>query len=137
MIRYDICYDMIYVMIWYMLWYDIFVNYNWIETRWQSYNTHIHTNNTENDTKQTIHRTTQKYIEQHKNLEECGPCPVFAGLFHLTGHNNWLQLQSNELNPLIRGNNLKILINFRITCLQYVGKISLKFNYTDFKTGKI
>jgi hypothetical protein len=31
--------------------------------------THI---NTQNDTKQTIHRTTQKV------LEECGPCPVFA-----------------------------------------------------------
>jgi hypothetical protein len=31
---------------------------------------------------QTIHRTTQtkKYIEQHKKiLEECRPCPVFAG----------------------------------------------------------
>jgi hypothetical protein len=27
----------------------------------------IHTSNTENDTKQTIQRTTQKYIEQHKN----------------------------------------------------------------------
>jgi len=29
---------------------------------------------------QTIHRTTQnkQYIEQHKNLEECGPCPVLA-----------------------------------------------------------
>jgi len=28
----------------------------------------------------TIHRTTQnkKYIKQHKNLEECGPCPVLA-----------------------------------------------------------
>jgi hypothetical protein len=26
-------------------------------------NSHLHTNNTENDTKQTIHRTTQKYIE--------------------------------------------------------------------------
>jgi len=21
----------------------------------------------------------KKYIEQHKNLEECGPCSVFAG----------------------------------------------------------
>jgi hypothetical protein len=29
---------------------------------------------------QTIHRTTQKYIEQNKNLEKCGPCPVFAAL---------------------------------------------------------
>jgi hypothetical protein len=57
----------------------------WVTTRWQSYSTHTHTNNTENTTKQTIHRITQKYIEQkkyieqHKNLEECGPCPVFAG----------------------------------------------------------
>jgi len=30
---------------------------------------------------QTIHRTTQnkQYIEQHKNFEDCGPCPIFAG----------------------------------------------------------
>jgi hypothetical protein len=41
--------------------------------------TYIHTNNTENDTKQTIHRATQKYTEQHKKQEECGPSPVFAG----------------------------------------------------------
>jgi len=29
---------------------------------------------------QTIHRTIQnkQYIEQHKILEECGPCPVLA-----------------------------------------------------------
>ena len=29
----------------------------------------------------TINRTTQnkQQIEQHKNQEECGPCPVFAG----------------------------------------------------------
>ena len=29
---------------------------------------------------QTVHRTTQnkQYIEQHNNLEECGPCPVLA-----------------------------------------------------------
>jgi hypothetical protein len=43
-------------------------------------------NNIGKVTKQTIHRTTQKYVEQHKkyieqhnNLEQCGPCPVFAG----------------------------------------------------------
>ena len=29
--------------------------------------TYTHTNNTENDTKQTIQRITQEYIEQHKN----------------------------------------------------------------------
>ena len=33
---------------------------NWVATRWQQYSTHIHTNNAENDTKQTI-RTTQKF----------------------------------------------------------------------------
>jgi hypothetical protein len=41
------------------IWYDIF-NCNLVATRWQKYSTHIHTNNTQNDTKQTIHRTTQK-----------------------------------------------------------------------------
>ena len=31
---------------------------------------------------QTVQRTTQnlQYIEQHKNQEECGSCPIFAGL---------------------------------------------------------
>jgi hypothetical protein len=32
---------------------DIFVNCNWVATLWQQYSTHIHTNNTQNDTKQT------------------------------------------------------------------------------------
>jgi len=40
---------------------DIFVNCNWVDTRWQQYSTHLHTNNTQNDTKQTIHRTTQQF----------------------------------------------------------------------------
>jgi len=39
---------------------DIFVNCNCVVTRWQYYSTHLHTNNTQNDTKQTIHRTTQQ-----------------------------------------------------------------------------
>jgi hypothetical protein len=67
--------------------YDIF-NCNWIATRWQLFSTHIHTNNTGNVTKQTSHRTTQKmhrttqkiHTATTKNLEECGPCPVFAGI---------------------------------------------------------
>jgi len=37
------------------------VNCNWVATRWQQYSTHLHTNNTQNDTKQTIHRKTQKF----------------------------------------------------------------------------
>ena len=39
-------------------WYDIFINCNCVVTRWQQYSTHLHTNSTQNDTKQTIHRTT-------------------------------------------------------------------------------
>jgi hypothetical protein len=41
--------------------YDIFVKGNWVATRWQKYSTHLHTNSTENDTKQTIHRKTQTF----------------------------------------------------------------------------
>jgi hypothetical protein len=29
---------------------DIFVNCNWVDTRWQQYSTHLHANNTQNDT---------------------------------------------------------------------------------------
>jgi len=48
-------------MILYEMIYDMtFVNCNWVATRWQKYSTQLRTNNTENDTKQTIHRTTQK-----------------------------------------------------------------------------
>ena len=42
---------------------DIFVNCNWVVTRWQQYSTHLHTNNTQNNT---------------TNWEEYGPCPVLA-----------------------------------------------------------
>ena len=31
--------------------YDIFVNCNWVATRWQQYSAHLHTNNRWNDTK--------------------------------------------------------------------------------------
>ena len=55
MIRYYMIYDTIYDTI-----YDIFVNWNWVVTRWQQYSAHLHTNSTQNDTKQTIHRTAQK-----------------------------------------------------------------------------
>jgi primosomal protein N' len=68
--------------------YDVYVNCNWVTTRWQYFSTHIHTNNTENNTKQTIHkkhktnntentkqtihRTTQnkQYIEHKTNNTE-------------------------------------------------------------------
>ena len=40
---------------------DIFVNCNWVFTRWQKYSTHLHKNNIFNDTKQTIHRKAQQF----------------------------------------------------------------------------
>ena len=39
----------------------IFVNCIWFAFRWQQCSTHLHTNSTQNDTKHTIHRTTQKF----------------------------------------------------------------------------
>ena len=36
-------------------------NCSWVVTRWQQYSTHLHTNSTQNDTKQTVHRTTQQF----------------------------------------------------------------------------
>jgi hypothetical protein len=44
--------------------YDIFVNCNWVDTRWQQYSTHLHTNSTQNKKK--------------KKKEQCGPCPALA-----------------------------------------------------------
>ena len=29
---------------------DMFVTCSWVDTRWQQYNTHLHTHNTQNDT---------------------------------------------------------------------------------------
>jgi len=34
----------------YDIWYDIFVNCNWVDSRWQQCSTHLHTNNTQNNT---------------------------------------------------------------------------------------
>ena len=39
---------------------DVFITGNWVVTRWQKYSTHLRTNSTQNDTKQTIHRTTKQ-----------------------------------------------------------------------------
>ena len=45
---------------------------------------------------------TQKYIEQHKNLEECGPCPVFAG-FTLRRKADDAHLSCEEKNVNVGG----------------------------------
>jgi len=62
---------------------DIFVNSNWVATQWQQYSTHLHTNNTQKDT---------------KILEECGPCPVFAGFTLVFA----LQLRKNQEKTSVR-----------------------------------
>jgi hypothetical protein len=73
---YDMVYDMIWCMMWHdmirhmiwcMMWYDIFVNCNGVDTRWQQYSTHLHTNSTQNDTmKQNIQNRTYITIRIHK-----------------------------------------------------------------------
>jgi len=49
-----------------------------------------------------MQRMTQKYIEQHKNLEECGPCPVFAG-FTLRRKADDAHLSCEEKNVNVGG----------------------------------
>jgi hypothetical protein len=69
MIWYDIWYDMIwYDMIWYdMIWYDLIYLLTAVGlSPGGSSTVHIYT--------ETVHRTTQITT----NVEQCGPCPVFA-----------------------------------------------------------
>ena len=61
------------------LWYDIFVNCKWVVTRWQLCNTHLHTNNTQNDSKQTIRRTTQT-LRIHKFWNSAGRAPTLRDI---------------------------------------------------------
>ena len=60
-----------------MIWYIIFVNCNWVATWWQQYSTHLHTHNTQNDPKQTIHRprTTQKFWKSGGHAPSLGVYP--------------------------------------------------------------
>jgi hypothetical protein len=83
MIWYDIWYDMIdwyiwyddmidmkWYMIWYMIWYDMIyiVNHNSVDTRWQQYSTHLHTNSTQNNImKQNTRNGTYITIIIHKH----------------------------------------------------------------------
>jgi len=44
---------------------DIFVNCNWVDTRWQQYSTHLHTNNTQNN---TIHAGRVRAVPRLREL---------------------------------------------------------------------
>jgi len=71
MIWYDIRYYIWYDTIWYDMIYDMiyFVNCKWVDTRWQQYSTHLHTNNTQNNTMiQNIQNRTYITIRIH-NLQ--------------------------------------------------------------------
>jgi hypothetical protein len=68
--RPEILYNIIWCDIWYAIWYDIF-NCNWVDTRWQWYSRHLHTNNTyyvEQHNRQKQHNRHKQYTEQHNLL---------------------------------------------------------------------
>jgi hypothetical protein len=46
-------------------------NCNWVDTRWQQYSTHLHTNSTQNAENGT-------YITIKRKNGKCGPCHVFG-----------------------------------------------------------
>jgi len=93
--------------------YDTFVNCNWVVTRWRWYDTHLHKNNTQNDTNNN--RTTQKTII----LEECGPCPFFASFtptFALQ-----LRIKHGKTSAMVKKSSVR------------VSKTSLRAQYTYYK----
>jgi len=49
-----------------------------VETQWQQYSTHLHTNNTQNDTKQTIPRTTQTFFGRVRAVPRL--CELYPGI---------------------------------------------------------
>ena len=86
--------DMIwYDMIRYDMIYDIFVNCSWVATRWQQYSTHLHTKNTRNDTKQTIHRTAQQFGRVGAVPHLCG---FYPGICLTTEEKAWKNLSQGS-----------------------------------------
>ena len=53
----------------------IFINFSWVATQWQQYSTHLHTNSTQNDTKQIIHGTIQQFGRVRPLPNLCGLYP--------------------------------------------------------------
>ena len=63
------CYR-VFFMLGFFLERDIFVNCNWVDTWWQWYSTHLHTNSTQNDANDTQNNTI--------NLGKMWAVPVFS-----------------------------------------------------------
>jgi hypothetical protein len=80
---------MVLYMIWYMnmindlIWYicQLYNIYNWVDSRWQWYSTHLHTNNTQNNKINNKTIRIRNKTTQTTNLVECWPCPVFVSLY--------------------------------------------------------
>jgi hypothetical protein len=55
-------------------------NRNWVDTRWQQYSTHLHTNNPQNTESRTCIHNKKLNIHNNKKKKngKCWPCPVFA-----------------------------------------------------------
>jgi hypothetical protein len=76
--------------------FDIIINCNWVVTRWQYTFTHR--------TTQITNRTTQITA----NVEECGPCPVFASFTLALA----LQLRKKHGKPSVRLRKTSVRVQY-------------------------
>src|SRR5215510_6629589 len=69
--------------------HNIFVNYNWVDTRWQQYSTHLHTNSTQNNTIYLLttigltpggSSTVHIYTHTHTHTHTCLPTSTLHSL---------------------------------------------------------
>jgi len=89
-------------------WYDIFINCNWVVNRWQYTFTHKQIHRTTQITKGTTQITT--------NVEQCGPCPVFAS-FTLAFT---LQLRKKHGKPSVRVRKISVRLRKTLVRVQYI-----------------
>ena len=70
-----------------------FVICNWVDTRWQQYRTHLHTNSTQND-------TNKQYVEQHKDFGSVRAvprlCELYPGICLITVEKAWKNLSQGS-----------------------------------------
>jgi hypothetical protein len=78
-----------YDMLWYdMIWYDIF-NRNWVDTRWQQYISHLHTNNIQN--------TEEMRIWEVQAMP--GLYKLYPGICLTTEEKAWKNLSTHNMPP--------------------------------------
>jgi len=64
---------------------DIFVNCNWVDTRWQQYSTHLHTDDTQN---KTINLGRERAVPRL--------CELYPGICLTTGEKAWKNLSQGS-----------------------------------------